>query len=75
MSDRRTSRKTRMGRPPLPRGRARNFIAKIMLNDTELNAIEWASKSAGTDTAPNGCEKRFWKPLKRHRFDMGARGD
>ncbi len=38
-----------MGRPPLPRGRARNFIAKIMLNNNELNAIERASKSAGTD--------------------------
>jgi len=49
MSDRRTTKKAKMGRPPLPNGYARTFIAQLPLNASELKAIDKASKSAGTD--------------------------
>lgn len=39
----------KMGRPRLPKGRARGFIAKLMLNNHELKVIEKASKSEGID--------------------------
>ena len=40
-----------MGRPPLPTGAARTFIAQLPLNTSELEAIDKASKTAGTDRA------------------------
>ena len=38
-----------MGRPRMPKGYARSFIAKLMLNNSELDAIERASKQEGID--------------------------
>ena len=49
MADKRQSKKSRMGRPPLPMGRVRKFMAVLKLNGSELDAIEKASRSAGTD--------------------------
>jgi hypothetical protein len=51
MSDRRTTKRAKMGRPPLPNGAARTFIAQLPLNTSELEAIDKASKTAGTDRA------------------------
>jgi len=49
MTGSRQSKKPKMGRPPLPNGYARTFIAQLPLNASELKAIDKASRSAGTD--------------------------
>ena len=51
MANKRQSQKPKMGRPPLPSGAARTFIAQLPLNTSELEAIDKASKTAGRDRA------------------------
>jgi len=65
MANKRQSKKPRMGRPPLRNGCARDFIFRLKLNDSELDAIE--NRPLKMDArAVTRVASRFQPPLSPH---------